>query len=102
MRVAGTSRFWQRDHQEKLTFVQRAVGDPAATPSPSLACRAGAMHGTAKTDAMTHKKPRHQSNPAETLRDLADTKQQQAQRAPPWPNAKEHAQPQHAHARPAD
>ncbi|WP_333680640.1 hypothetical protein [Dyella sp.] len=51
---------------------------------------------------MTHKKSPHPSNPAETIHDLADSKQQQAQQTPHWPGAKEHAEPQHAHARPAD
>jgi hypothetical protein len=50
---------------------------------------------------MTHKKTHH-PNPAETIQNLADSKQQQAQQTPAWPGAKEQAEPQHAHAQPAD
>jgi hypothetical protein len=50
---------------------------------------------------MTHKKSR-QPNPAEIIQDLADAKQKQAQQTPTWPGAKEQAEPQHAHAQPAD
>jgi hypothetical protein len=52
---------------------------------------------------MTHKKPDHdQRTPVETMQDLADAKQEQAQQTPAWPGAKEHAEPQHAHTQPSD
>lgn len=54
------------------------------------------------TLAMTQKKPHSQPNPAETIQNLADAKQKQAQQTPTWPGAKEQAEPQHAHAQPAD
>ena len=84
------SMFRQRCHQEKLTLAQRKVGEAATYPSPG------------SDYAMTHKKPQRKPDPAETIRQLADAKQQQAQQTPAWPGAKEQAEPQHARTTPAD
>jgi len=49
----------------------------------------------------SHKKKSGPSkvNPAETMHDLARGKHEHAQQTPAWPDAKERAEPQHAHAR---
>lgn len=45
------------------------------------------------------KKSSHpQVNPAETMHELAHDKREHAQQTPAWPDAKEHAEPQHARA----
>ena len=48
--------------------------------------------------------PKHNKSPdpAETMQNLVDAKQQRAQQTPAWPGAKKRAEPQHAHARPPD
>ncbi|RUL72700.1 hypothetical protein [Dyella choica] len=52
---------------------------------------------------MTSKKPhRDPTTPAETLQDLAKAKHKHAQQTPAWPGARERAEPQHAHALPAN
>ena len=51
---------------------------------------------------MTRKQSHRSHDPAQTMQDLANAKQQRAQQTPAWPGAKEQAEPQHANARPAD
>jgi hypothetical protein len=45
---------------------------------------------------------RKKFNPAESMQNLVDAKQQRTQQTPAWPGAREQAQPQHAHTRPPD
>lgn len=46
-------------------------------------------------------KKTHPREPAQTMRNLVDTRQDRTQQTPAWPGAKEQAQPQHARSQPS-